>query len=96
MDPRKEINDFLLKNQLIMAYMAFGLPVPVVKHFEFPIQGSHFILTRGMRNPAEITITKQGEARLMKKTFTRVYEPDNKEFKIEWVVDLDASNPGKK
>ena len=61
MDPVKEINSLLLKNQLIMAYMAFGLPVPVVKHFEFPIQGAHFILTRGMRNPAEIIITKQGE-----------------------------------
>ena len=32
----------------------------------------------------------------MKKTFTRVYDADDDEFKIEWVVDLDASNPGKK
>ena len=94
-DPVKEINSFLLKNQLIIVYMAMGLPVPLVKHFEFPIQGAHFILTRGMRSPAEINITKQGETQLMKKVFTRKYpEPDNDDFTIEWVVDLDARNPG--
>ena len=96
MDPVKEIEGYLLRNQLIIIYMAMGLPVPVVKYFEFPINGAHFILSRGMRNPAEITITKNGKERVMKKVYERVYEPANKEFRIEWKVDLDAVNPPKK
>ncbi len=96
MDPVKEIEGYLLKNQLIMVYMALGLPVPVVAYFEFPINGAHFILSRGMRNPAEITISGKGKQRRMKKVYDRVYEPSNKEFKIIWKVDLDATNPPKK
>ncbi len=96
MEPVKEIEGYLLKNRLILIYMAMGLPVPVVKYFEFPINGAHFILSRGMRNPAEITITKKGKERLMKKVYERVYEPANKEFRIEWKVDLDAVSPPKK
>ncbi|WP_073613153.1 hypothetical protein [Desulfopila aestuarii] len=97
MEPVKEIESYLLKNQLILVYMAFGLPVPAVKYIEFPVNGAHFILSRGMRNPAEITISGQGKQRAMKKTYQRTYEePANKEFTIDWVVDLDATNPPKK
>jgi len=97
MEPVKEIESYLLKNQLILVYMAFGLPVPAVKYIEFPMNGAHFILSRGMRNPAEITISGKGKQRAMKKTYQRTYEePAHKEFTIDWVVDLDAANPPKK
>jgi hypothetical protein len=97
MEPVKEIESYLLKNQLILVYMAFGLPVPAVKYIEFPINGAHFILSRGMRNPAEINISGKGKERAMKKTYKRTYEePAKKEFTIDWVVDLDATNPPKK
>ena len=92
-DPVKEINSYLLKNQLIMVYMAFGLPVPAVQHFDFPMQGAHFILSRGMRNPAEIEVTKQGKARLLKKQFTRTWTSDDNQIEVNWVVNLNASNP---
>lgn len=95
-DPVKEINGFLLKNQLIMVYMAYGLPVPAVRHFDFPMQGAHFILTRGMRNPAEIEVTKEGDARLLKKKFARTWTSDNEEIEVNWVVNLNASNPPRK
>lgn len=96
LEPKKEINSFFLKNRLIIIYMAMALPVPVVKYFEFPISGSHFIFTRGMRDPAEVTVSGKGKERAMKKVFERVYEPSNKEFKIEWKVDMNVTHPPKK
>lgn len=51
----------LVKNRLVLAVIAPGLPFPIVKTFSFPIQKAHWHLARGLKSsePFEVTV---GEA----------------------------------
>jgi hypothetical protein len=74
-----------------------GSLFPSVQKFDLPIQKAQFVLSRGLRKDAKLTVTsvKQGDVtiRTLEKTFTRQEANAASEFKIDWTVNVKACSP---
>ena len=86
----------LNKGKLVMIW---GLVLPPFVHVEtatLPLQNAHFILARGIVDPAPqfpITVDMNGKRSVVSRRFTRDHKDEAKDFRVQFDISIKACNP---
>lgn len=89
-DPPLRDMDPKFNRGLLVHLFNSGL-IPVLNYQTLPMQGGHYILTRGMRQDAVLNLTTEGKEQHLKNTFTR--KEDTGDISLQWDVEVDLCNP---
>lgn len=65
--------------------------MPVLNYQMLPMEGGHYILSRGMRRNAVLHLTTEGKEQHLKNTFTRT--EDTGDISLRWDVAVDLCSP---
>ncbi|MEO6226864.1 MAG: hypothetical protein ABIO61_03275 [Thermomonas sp.] len=78
-------------NRALLIHVFNGGLIPVLNYQTLPMQGGHYILTRGMRKDAVLNLTTEGKEQHLKNKFTR--KEDTGDISLRWDVEVDLCNP---
>ena len=78
-------------NRTLVINVFSGGLIPVLDYHMLPMQGGHYILTRGMRKDAVLHLTTVGKEQHLKNTFTRT--EDTGDISLRWDVEVDLCSP---
>lgn len=78
-------------NRTLVIHVFNGGLIPVLNYQMLPMQGGHYILSRGMRKDAVLHLTTEGKEQHLKNTFTRTEETSD--ISLRWDVEVDLCSP---
>lgn len=87
-EARHDFSD-AVKNRLL--FVVFGGLIPDFKVFTFPIQKAHWILSKGLEDPAILMVTKDSSGgRVVKMTKQLHKDSPDKSVNVDWTITIDA------
>ena len=85
--------DFLpeiAQHRYLLVYTTAVVPVPLFKVFKFPFQNAAFVLSRVMRNPADLVVSGPAGKATIHQNFNRTHTSDKGDIRITWTATVQA------
>ncbi len=80
----------IAQHRYLLVYTTAVVPVPLFRVFKFPFQNAAFLLSRAMRDPADIAVSGPSGKATIHQTFNRTHTSDKGDIRITWTANVQA------